>query len=103
VIVEDGATHSQKDSVESNGGSLQAGAEAFTLLLHGAQLVLQSSLHVLKVLDLNEVNVTLKNAEVFGSVLSGEVGSVGGLLWQWIGGHLPGCGGGGGLGVGVAF
>jgi len=49
------------------------------------------------------VNVTLKNAEVFGSVLSGEVGSVGGLLWQWIGGHLPGCGGGGGLGVGVAF
>ena len=23
----------------------------------------------------------------------------GGLLWQWIGGHLPGCGGGGGLGV----
>jgi len=23
----------------------------------------------------------------------------GGLLWQCIGGHLPGCGGGGGLGV----
>jgi hypothetical protein len=25
------------------------------------------------------------------------------LLWQWIGGHLPGCGGGGGLGVRAAF
>ena len=23
----------------------------------------------------------------------------GGLLWQWIGGHLPGCGGDEGLGV----
>ena len=66
MIVEDGATHSQKDSVESNGGSLQAGAEAFTLLLHGAQLVLQSSPHVLKVLDLNEVNVTLKMLRSLG-------------------------------------
>jgi hypothetical protein len=28
---------------------------------------------------------------------------IGGLLWQWIGGHLPGCGGGGGLGVRAAF
>jgi hypothetical protein len=27
----------------------------------------------------------------------------GGLLWQWIGGHVPGCGGGGGLGVKAAF
>ena len=27
----------------------------------------------------------------------------GGLLWQWIGGHLPECGGGGGLGVRAAF
>ena len=25
------------------------------------------------------------------------------LLWQWIGGHLPGCGGSGGLGVRAAF
>ena len=27
----------------------------------------------------------------------------GGTLWQWIGGHLPGCGGGGGLGVRAFF
>jgi len=27
----------------------------------------------------------------------------GGLLWQWIGGHLPGCGGGGDLGVRAIF
>ena len=33
----------------------------------GAQLVLQSS--VLTVFDLDKVNVTLKNAEIFGSVL----------------------------------
>jgi hypothetical protein len=39
------------------------------MILCGAQLVLQSS--VLTILDVNEVNVTLKNAEVFGSVLSG--------------------------------
>ena len=25
------------------------------------------------------------------------------LLWQWIGGHLLGCGGGAGLGVRAAF
>ena len=46
------------------------------LLLRGAQLVLQSS--VLAVLDVNEVNVTLKNAETFRSVLSGEGGSANG-------------------------
>ena len=40
------------------------------LFLCGSQLVLQSS--VLAVLDLDEVNVTLENAEIFGSVLSGE-------------------------------
>ena len=34
------------------------------LFLHGAQLVLRSS--VLTVLDLNEVNVTLVNAEILG-------------------------------------
>jgi len=27
----------------------------------------------------------------------------GGLLWQWIGGHLPGRGGSGSLGLGAAF
>ena len=26
-----------------------------------------------------------------------------GLHWQWMGEHLPGCGGGGGLGVRAAF
>jgi aspartate carbamoyltransferase regulatory subunit len=36
VIVVDGATHSQKDGVESNGGSLNGGAEAFMLFLRGA-------------------------------------------------------------------
>jgi len=27
----------------------------------------------------------------------------GGLLWQWIGEHPPGCGGGGGLGLRAIF
>ena len=54
VIVVDGVTH----PVEGNGGSLDVGAEAFMLFLCGAQLVLRSS--VLTVLDLDEVNVTLK-------------------------------------------
>jgi hypothetical protein len=57
VIVVDGATHSQKDGVEGNGGSLKDTAEVFVLFLRGAQLVLRYS--VLTVLDLNEVNVTL--------------------------------------------
>ena len=47
------------------------------LFLRGAQLVLWSS--VLTVLDLDEVNVTLENAEIFGgSALSGEGGSASG-------------------------
>ena len=58
VSVVDGATHSQKDGVEGNGGSLKGGAEAFLLFLCGAQLVLRSS--VLTVLDLDDVNVALK-------------------------------------------
>ena len=49
---------------------MKGGAEAFMLFLRSAQLVLQSS--VLTVLDLDKVNVTLKNAAIFGSVLSGE-------------------------------
>jgi aspartate carbamoyltransferase regulatory subunit len=57
VIVVDSATHSQKDGMEGNGGSLKDGAEAFMLFLRGAQLVLRSS--VLTVLDLDEVHVTL--------------------------------------------
>ena len=58
MIVVDGATHSQKDGAECKGDSLKDGAEAFLLFLHGAQLVLWLS--VLTVLDLDEVNVTLK-------------------------------------------
>ena len=76
-VIVDGATHFQKDGVEGNGGSLKGGAEPFMLFLRGAQLVLRSS--VLTILDLNdEVNVTLKNAEIFGSMLSGEGGSANG-------------------------
>jgi hypothetical protein len=52
------------------------GAKAFMLFLHGAQLVQRSS--VLTVLDLDEMNVTLKNVEIFGSVLFGEGVSVAG-------------------------
>ena len=76
MIVVDGATHFQPDGVESNRGSLKGGAEAFMLFLCGAQLILRSS--VLRVFDLDEVNVTLKNAKIFGSMLSGEGGSANG-------------------------
>ena len=79
VIVVYGATHSQKDGVEGNGGSLKDRAEAFVLFLCGAQLVLRST--VLTVHDLNEVNVLLKIAEIFVSVLSGEGGSSNG--WRF--------------------
>ena len=78
VIVVDGATHSQKDGVESNGGSLKGGAEAFMLFLCGAQLVLRSS--VFTVLDLDELDVAPSFVEVFRSMLSGVGGSAGG--WQ---------------------
>jgi hypothetical protein len=86
AIVVDCATHSQNDGVEGNGGSLEDGAEAFVLFLRSAQLA--SS--VLTVLDLDEVDVTLENAAIFGSVLSGEGGSADG--WQCCRGapsHLP--------------
>ena len=68
MIVVDSAIHSQKDGGESNRGSLKCGAQDFVLFLRSAQLVLRSS--VLIILDLDEVNVTLKNAEIFGLVLS---------------------------------
>ena len=54
---EDGATHSRKDGVVHS-------AQVITLFLRSAQLVLRSS--VLTVLDLDEVIVMLKNAEIFG-------------------------------------
>ena len=50
-IVVVGATHSQKDSVEGNAGSLKDGAKAFVLFLRGAQLVLRAS--VLTVFGIN--------------------------------------------------
>ena len=56
VSVVDGATHTQKDDVESNGGSLENVAEIFVLFFCGVQLVLRSS--VLTVLELDEVDVT---------------------------------------------
>ena len=62
VSVGDGATHTQKDNVESNGGSLEIVAEVFVLFLCGVQLILRSG--VLTVLDLDEVDVTPMFAEV---------------------------------------
>jgi hypothetical protein len=76
VNVVDGATHTQKDDVESNGGSLANVAEIFLLFLCGVQLVLRSG--VFTILDLDEVDVTPRFAEVFKSVLSGVGGSTGG-------------------------
>jgi hypothetical protein len=51
-------------------------AEIIGLVLHGAQLVLRSN--VLTVLNLDEVDITLENTEIFGSALSGEGGSADG-------------------------
>ena len=76
MIVVDGATHSQKDGVESDGGSLENVAKVFVLFFYGVQLVLRSG--VLTALDLDEVDVTPRFAEVFGSVLSGVGGSASG-------------------------
>ena len=53
VNVVDGAAHTQKDDVESNGGSLENVAKIFVLFLCGVQLVLRSG--VLTVLDLDVV------------------------------------------------
>ena len=55
MSVVDNATHTQKDDVENNGGSLESVAEVFVLLLCGVQLVLRSG--VLTILDLDEVDV----------------------------------------------
>ena len=76
--VVDGAAHTQKDDVESNGGSLENFVEVSVLFLCGVQLVLRSG--VLTVLDLDKVDVTPRFAEVLRSVLSGVGGSNGG--WQ---------------------
>ena len=76
VSVVDGAAHTQRDDVESNGGSLENLAKVFVLFLCGVRLVLRSG--VLTVLDLDKVDVTPRFAEVFRSVLSGVGGSTGG-------------------------
>jgi hypothetical protein len=76
VNVVDGATHTQKDDMESNGGSLENVAEIFVLFLCGVQLVLRSV--VLMILDLDKVDVTPSFAEVFRSMLSGVGGFIGG-------------------------
>ena len=73
MLVIDGATHSQREGVEGNGGSLKDVAEAFVLSLHITQLALRFSVRA--VLYLDEVDIVLKYAETFGSVLSGEGGS----------------------------
>jgi len=77
VSVVDGATHTQKDDVESNGGSLENVAQVFVLFLCGVQLVLRSG--VLTVLDLDKVDVAPSFVEAFRSVLSG----VGGCTSGW--------------------
>ena len=76
-------SHTQKDDVESNGGSLKNVAEIFVLFFCGVQLVLRSG--VLTILDLVEVDVTPSFAEVFRSVLSGVGGSTGGWQCCWAG------------------
>ena len=76
VSVVDGAAHTQKDDVGSNGGSLENVAEVFVLFLCGVQLVLRSD--VFTILNLDEVDFTLSLVEVFRSVLSGVGGSTGG-------------------------
>ena len=74
--VVDGAAHTQKDDVESNGGSLENVAEFFVLFLCCIQLVLRSG--VFTILNFDKVDVTPRFAEVFRSVLSGVGGSTGG-------------------------
>ena len=64
--------------MKSNRGSLENVAKVFVLFICGVQLVLRSG--VLTVLNLDEVDVTPRFAEVFGSMLSGAGGSAGG--WQ---------------------
>ena len=78
MSIVDGATHTQKDDVESNGGSLENVASVFVLFLCGVQLVLRSG--VLTVLDLDEMNVALSFVEVIRSVLSGVGGCTSGCL-----------------------
>ena len=54
MSVVDGAAHTHKDDVGSNGGSLENVAEIFVLFLCGVQMVLRSG--VFTILDLDEVD-----------------------------------------------
>ena len=87
VSVVDGAAYTQKGDVESNGGSLENVAKVFVLFLCSVQLVMRSG--VFTVLDLDEVDVTPRFAEVFGSMLSGVGGSTGGWRCRWGAPSLP--------------
>jgi len=88
VSVVDGATHTQKDDVVSNGGSLEDVVEIFVLFLASSvQLVLKSG--VLTILDLDEVDVTPSFAEVFRSVLSRVGGCTSGWRCCWGAPSLP--------------
>ena len=85
--VVDGAAHTQKDDVESNGGSMENAAEIFVLFLCGVQLILRSC--VLTVLDPDEVDIVPSLVEVFRSVLSGVGGFTGGWRCCWGAPSLP--------------
>ena len=85
--VVDGAAHTQRDDVESNGGSLENVAKVFVLFLCSVSLVMRSG--VLTVLDLDEVDVAPRFVEVFRSVLSGVGGSVCGWRCCWNAPSLP--------------
>ena len=87
MSVADGATHTQKDDVESNGGSLENVAEVYVLFLCNLWLVLRSG--VLTILNLDEVDAMPGFAEVFRSVLSGVGGSTGGWRCCWDAPSLP--------------
>ena len=88
VGVVDGATHTQKDDVESNRGSLKNVAEMFESFLSGVQLILRSG--VLTVLNLNnKVDVPLRFAKISRSVLSGVGGFIGGWQRCWGAPSLP--------------
>ena len=87
MVVVDGAAHTQKDDVESNGGSSENVAKVFVLFLCGVRLVLRSG--VLTVLDLDEVDVTPSFVEVLRSVLSGVGDSIGGWRCCWDAPSLP--------------
>jgi len=71
-----GATHIQKDDVARN-GSTRMVQSPLSCPVCGVQLVLGIS--VLTLLDLNELDVTLKCAKIFESVLSGDGRSSGGF------------------------